>query len=510
MQIIGFQIDKPFLRTALLQKEKSGFKIISLKSDFYPATRCTIKGKGRQVSGLSSKDVMVRPIELNIGNTRHIAAALQFQSEGMTHLDPSAIISVPHAIKKSKGKVNASIFSASREAMHAQLEEFKKNHINLDGLSCYGLALIHYVLWRSSECLDAFIVDISSSEWTCVLMENGELKKSHALNFGTEELLAAFREDQKKISHSQETDILATQMDLLEIDPHLNPRLFAKLSEIRQEFGKVIFSFHRISDKKPIIFTGQANVFKNLKEFLLENMKDAISKELDIGTDFEEQKFAIPIGLVLEQEKNPLQLLREEFFPKKNWRQTGAFALTLMFLSICLSLFILYFGLAQINSRKKEMIESIQTIVATWNPKLQELLIQNEEAALNRWIEEIETHVKEYPYILDIPRASEVLSWLSRHPLLEEFQKDNDPFELNDLQYQLIEYPKIGSLKNRYCAKVDLQFRLKNLINARRFHEALLKGDKVIDSSKEINWDTINDGYKASFYLRPTTKPYVS
>jgi hypothetical protein len=514
MQTLGLQIDRPFLRAALIQKGRAGFKIRALKS----ATLAepdnvkllyNPKFKGRLVSGLSSKDMMLRPLDLNIGNTRHIEAALVFQSEGMTHLNPSEMISIPHSIKKSAGKVEALLFTASRDALKSHLEEFQKLQIDLDGMSSNGLALVYFIQWKAPALSDAFLIDLGSSEWTCALMEKGELKKSHAFGSGTEALLSSLWEDRKKILFPEEVEGVAKQIDLQQIKPNLNPHLSAKLSEIRQELAKVIFSFHRISNQKPIVFTGHIDAFGHLRDFLIESFKEAITEEFDEGWDLEERKFAIPIGLALEQSGRPLQLLAQDFFPKKNWRRAGSYALILLFLSVCLSSFLLAIGLNTIERRKKEMIASVQTTVDLWDPQLKEALVQNEETALDLWISGIETYNKEYPYILDVPRAAEVLSWLGQHPLLQEFKTEKDPLEVRDLRYQLVECPKIGSSQSRYRAKVDLQFRIKSPMNARRFHETLLKGEEMVDLASEVSWEALNDSYRASFFLKHTKSPYV-
>ena len=159
--------------------------------------------------------------------------------------------------------------------------------------------------------------------------------------------------------------------------------------------------------------------------------------------------------------------------------------------------------------RKKEMVASVQSAVDLWDPQLKQALIQNEETALDLRIAGIETYNKEYPYILDAPRVSEVLSWLGEHPLLQEFKMEKDPLEMRDLCYQLVEYPKIGSSQSRYRAKVDLQFRIKSPMNARRFHETLLKGDEMVDLTNEVSWEALNDSYRASFFLKHTKSPYV-
>jgi hypothetical protein len=514
MQTLALHIDRPFLRAALIQKGRLGFKICALKTTALAEPENVkllykLKFKGRVVSGLSSKDVMLRPIDLNIGKTRHIEAALGFQSEGITHLNLDDVVSMPHLIKKSAGKVKALHFAASRAHLKSHLDEFAKINVDLDCVSANSLGLIHFFRWKEPDLSDAFLVDLGSSEWTCVLMEGGELKKSHALGSGTEALLTAFWEDRKKILLPKEVEGVAKQIDLLQIKPHLNPLFSEKLVEIRQELAKAIFSFSRCSNQKPIVFTGQIDAFGHLKEFLMESVKETVAHEAGELLDLDEKKYAIPIGLGIEQAGQPLQLLAQEFFPKKNWRRAGGYGLLLLFLSLSISSLFLCVGLNRISARKAQMVRSFQGIISLWDPQLKNTLLEDEEMALKQWTHGVEKYNKEYPYILDVPRAAKVLSWLSQHPLLLEFKMENDPLEVKTIRYQLVEYPKIGSLQNRYRAKVDLQFKVKSPMSARRFHEALLQGDEIVDPNSEVSWEALSDSYRASFFLNATKASYV-
>jgi hypothetical protein len=506
MQALGLQIDKPFLRAAVVQKGRSGLKIRLLKSSLLaePANvkqLYTPKFKGRLASGLSSKNLMVRHMELHIGDTRHIETALIFQYEGMNHLNPAEILAVPHSIKKSTGKVDALLFTASRESLKAHIEEFKKIHANLDCVSSNALALIQYIRWKAPALSDAFLVDLGSSEWTSVLMEKGEMKKAHSLGSGIEDLLLAFWEDRKKILLPKEVEGVAKQIDLHQIKSNLNPYLSSKLNEMRQELAKVIYSFHRTSNRLPIIFTGHIDAFGHLKEFLSESFKDAIAGERNDALHLEEQKYAIPIGLAIEQMDRPLQLLQQEFFPKKNWRRAGFYAVTLLSFSICLSCLLLFVGLRIIEGRKRELAQSVQKLMEIWDP-------HSKIARLEQWAAAVETHHKEYPYILQSPRVAEVLSWISSHPLLAECKAESDSFDIRDIRYRLVEYPKIGSSQTRYRAKVEIQFGVTSAMNARRFHESLLQGDKMVDPA-EVSWEALNDGYRAAFFLKNPKSPYV-
>ncbi len=451
MKILGLQIDQPYLKAAVWQKGK----VISLKSALLAnpgnVKRIYIpKFRGRIVTGLSSKDFILRSLELNIAKSRHLKKALQFQSEGTTHLDPNETISIPYSIKKLVGKVEVNLIAAPKTTIQKQLEDLKKLQINPDCMSANALALKHFVLWKKPALQDVFVVDLGSDVCTCISLEKGELKKSHAIALG---------------AHSSKDG--------------------DEFSSLRQELSKVIFSFQRLTPKKPIIFTG--NALPHLKTSLCQDVQDAITEEISLGAGPEELSFAIPIGLCIQHEKAPLQLLRNEFFPRKNYTKAGSYAAFLLFLSIFLSTTLFFIGNRSIRKNQEKMMEEISPIMQMWGSNL----------TLLEWKKEVAKNSKEYPYILDVPNASSFLSWLHQFTILAD-----DPLQLLDIQYTL-------ESQDPYVAKVELQFQMNSPLQARKFHVALLEDNEMIDNTKEISWEDKEGSYLTRFYLKKIKSPYV-
>jgi hypothetical protein len=348
--------------------------------------------------------------------------------------------------------------------------------------------------------LDALIVDIGSHEWTCVWMEQGKLKKAHFIPGGVEALLANLLEDRRKILLKEEIEGAAKQIDLLLLKAGLNPHLTDKLNELRHELARVRHAFDRGGEKRTVLFTGRTDAFIHLAEFLVDGFENQWPLTL------EEQKFAIPIGLALSQTvSHPLQLRKEEFFPRKNWRKMGLYALSLCAASILISGALFFFGLRQIQSRKEKMLASV-----TASSQKRKLDLQGTiEEKIDRWIGAVETTNKEYPYLLQAPKVAEVLSWLASHPLLAELKNEGDPIEIESVRYQLVKFPKIGATSDPYLAHVELDFSFKSAMNARKFHEALRTGDAWVDPDQEITWDTVGSAYRTTFFFPSLSSPQL-
>lgn len=484
MHILGIHIDPPFTYTAHIYKGRRGVEIRGLKSNDLNVKPLYISNfKGRIVSAISAKECLIRPMELKIASQKHMEEALIFQSEAISHFNPAEVLTVPFVQKKGKESVEALLFTVPKEALRLHLAELEKLGADPDGVSTAPMALCHFMRWKFPDLSDAFIVDLGSHETTCVLMEKGQLKKAHAISVGVEKLLASLLEDRKKILLKKDIEGTAKQIDLLLLKPGLNPHLAEHLGELQQELLKAFHSFHRGMEKKPVIFTGRTDAFIHLREFLM----DAPIQ------DFEEQKFAISLGLALEQTSTqPLQLRQQEFFPKKNWEKMGLFAVGLLGASLLLSATIYLFSSLECQKRKTEMVHLL--------PESQSKKAVEEQ--IDEWIAAVEKNNKEYPYILQAPGASEVLAWLSAHPLLNELKTEGDPIDLKEVRYQLVKFPKMNATKEPYLAKVELEFQFKSAMNGRRFHEALRNGDDLVNPQLEMTWDALNEGYRTSFFLK--------
>lgn len=515
MEVLGIQIDKPHLRVALIQKTRKRIEICTLKSALI-AEPDNVKQlykehfKARISTGLSSNQVLIRSLALKISGHRRVEEAIAFQSEATSHLDPKEVLTVPLIKKKKEGSTEALLFTTSRDALKSHLAELEQLEIDPDQVSSNCTALCRYLHWKFPSLTDAFIIDLGSSEWSCAWMEEGQLKKSHSISGGIEALLSALWEDRKKILLQREIEGVAKQIDLLQLKSHLNPHLSQKINELRQELAKIIFSFHREAGFKPVFFTGRTDSFGHLRDYLAESFKEAICADCKGSLTPDEEKYAICLGLALDS--GTLQFRREEFFPRKNWRRLGSYALLLIALSISLSIILCVLSTQILHSRKFQMLESLQSSLDRWDPSLKKTLfrnVENEEIILNRWIQVVENNNKEYPFIQQAPKVAEVLSWLSSHPLIEALRNEGDPLIVRELRYQLVEYPKIGTLQEPYLAKVELEFQVAGPMHARKFHEALLKGDDRVNPNLEITWETLSDSYRTSFYLK-NRSPNVS
>ncbi|MDE3055169.1 MAG: hypothetical protein KGI80_00510 [Verrucomicrobiota bacterium] len=504
---LGIHVDIPFQRVALVQKRAGTPLLVRCGSleEMSPFI------SGRVVSGLSSEDLLVRPVTLKAVKRRHLHQALAFQAENDPLLPEDEFLSVHYVKQRDKKETRAYLCTLSRKALHLHLDHLKTYKIDPDVVSCNDLALLHYVRWKIPPLKDAFIVHLGSKEWTGIWMEKGELQKSYCIPGGIQLLLSALQEDRKKNLPAQELESVAKQIDLLQLKTNLNPKLNQQLHLLRQELAKTLFSFHRASGERPLLFTGLIDSFGRIREFLSFPCQEIIVNQHPLFAPApEEEPFAIAIGLALQQMEQPLQLRREEFFPKKNWRKAGLISIFLLLTSLLCTAALLSYGHLLLKERLDKLTLETARQNARLDPAIQQELFRSGPVTPQRWIAKFSSAHSESPYIVRAPKVTEFFCWLCNHPVFLEAKKEGEPFEILSLNYQMEECPKMDDLSAAYLAKVEINFSASNNMYARKFHEALLKEESMIDLSSELEWETATDDtYHVSFSLQNYRTPHV-
>lgn len=508
MQILGISIDKPLLHLAFIEKNqrRKGFYLKSFPLNEIENVKqlYTPSFKGKISSTFSAKNLLMRTFEVNTASEKHLEQAIAFQAEALSHFDEKDLFSIPHIVKRLKDKTEIQLFTTPREVLREHLDSLEKINLDPDCVTASPLALTHYVKWKLPNLQNAFLLNLGSEEWTCVCIQNGEMKKFHSILGGTESLLAAFGEDRKKNLSAKEIIGAAKQIDLLEMQASLNSHLFSQLVSMKQEVSRIIYSFFLLYGQNPLLFTGQIDAFGQIQEYLEKELGDLICPNISPEISREEQKYAIPIGLVVGFNKNKVQFRKNEFFPKKIWKKAGLYSLSFITASLLIGGSCILMGNHILQTHQQKMASLLQENLNRWDPPLAEKIFAgscNEEVFAG-WNRSVAVHSKEYPYIARFPKVSEVLSWIYQHPVVLAAKQTEDPIVIQSIRYQLLRHPKIEAPKDPYEGKVEIEFTTKNPLNARKFHQSLHKGEGWVDSEQEIQWEPSENLYRTSFYLK--------
>lgn len=507
MQILGLHYDRPYLRLAAIDYKGKRARIQSLKS-WVPNSPEDVKQiyTPKRANRIATAiPALVRHLEFKISSSKQVEQILPFQIESVTSISLEDLVYTPTLFPTDTG-LGATIFFTSKESLKNHLEEWKSLFWIPDLVTSTATALVRFAHFRCPDLSNAILIDLGSQEWTCIWLENGNVKKTFIIDEGVESLIAALWEDRKKVLFQKEIEGVAKQIDLIQLKAHLNPHLSARLIKLRNKLSNVLFAFYEAGNVKSVFFTGRIDAFGHLRDYLLEIAPEFSLYEPPLALPIDEYKFAIPIGSALEhsaKQKEKVQFLKGEFTPQKSWTRAGFWGIFLLLFSIFFSAILGISGYCRYKNQKEEIADSFQKVLQRTDKILADnLFLAGIEEGIEQAISAIQKHDKEAPYLPQTPSVSEVLAWLSSHPLLEALQSTNDPLDIQNIKYQLISFPHIGAMRDPYRGKVELEFQVKSPMNARKFHEVLLQGDSMVDPNEEITWETLSDTYRTSFYLK--------
>jgi type IV pilus assembly protein PilM len=108
-----------------------------------------------------------------------------------------------------------------------------------------------------------------------------------------------------------------------------------------------------------------------------------------------------------------------------------------------------------------------------------------------------------------VPRASDVLAWLSTNPHIVGTELDkadkSNRIQLESFSYKLVKRPEQNKMREKYQARVELEFSTQTPRFAREFHDYLLSSNDFVDPKGDVKWSSERGRYRASFFLKDKT-----
>ncbi len=472
MQVLGLSIDKPFLHIAFIEKRK-GFYLKSFPlSELENVKRLYIPPfKGKISSAFPAKNLLMRTLEVPVTSAKHLEQAIAFQSDAASHFNEEDLFSVPRIVKQHKEKTEVQLFTTDKKTLKDHLNFLEKINLDPDCVTPSPLALTEYIKWKFPDLQSAFLVHLGLEEWTCVCIQDGEMKKFHSI--------------------------------LGEREGVLNPHFSSAIDSMKQELSRAIYSFFHLYGAMPLVLTGEIDAFGQIEEYLKTDLNELIDPNIVYEIPKEEQKYAIPIGLAVGYHAKTVQFRKNEFFPKKMWKKAGLYALCLTAASFLMGGGCLALGNHIVKLQTEKMVSFLQETLNEQDPPLaKKIFTGNQDEILTRWSKAIRVHSKEYAYAASFPKVSQILSWIYQHPVILEAKQTETPIEIKAVRYQLLQYPKMSAPQDRYQGKVEIEFSTKSPLNARKFHQSLHKGEGWVNPEQDIQWEPSENLYRAAFYLK--------
>ncbi len=470
MFFIGITLEKEAFRVAVLKKEKKNIAILDLKTVpfgpedvklFYKLPPFQTGKKAQIVSGLSSAEIFVRKLHLPLKEKRKILSALPFQLETLVPFSTEQAIICPLLKPLSKQMTAVTIIAATRELLSAHLNALKQ--IKPDQVSCQPTAQMRFAHWQFPNEQRVLSFHAEDQNISCVLSEGNELILSQSISARTNEE----RE--------------------FELD---------KLSIFLKQKGIVL-------EQTPWLLTGDTHLLETLKKLFP-------GPQLELN-DAMLRSFAIAVGYALDgllYDESTVQFCQQEFLQQHTQRFRKKTSLAYLAIWLTAMLVMGMGGSLMLGKKQQHLTERLNNYLPTTLTKEQAYSAEEIEQKLLAWEKSLNRNKLSFPFLLTAPKVSDVLAWLSTHPAFAtEEGNPKEGVDIKSLHYYLVKYPKVGDPSAPYLGQMELEFTALTPRIARDFHDALLKGDLIVNAKKEVKWQTQNQTYLTSFELNRGIAP---
>jgi type IV pilus assembly protein PilM len=466
-------------------------------------------------TGLEASDILLRDLHVKLLDKKKILSSLPFQIEGQIPYPAEDTIVSAQIHRQDESKSSKVVLYATKtQYLEQHLAQFKLIEADPEQISCTPAALYRYFQYFFPSMKNAFLLHFGAKHSAALCIVDGHLEVFHSFPIGMEMFSEALEKDETLRCSREDTIQKGGCLDFLSIDSHEYPHLAAVISQSQRELDRLLIFLQKKVAKEEIgdmVLTGNFSSFAKFKDFIRKALPSHFqihscpSSDLYDSTTLE--AFAIPIGLALEgliNDNLSVQFRKQAYASSSSHKRKIK-----QFLSYALAIFVLtsatlLAGNMALEKKEKHLLD----VFNSYFSGQMENKVQNLDQ-LELETRKIESSFKKdktpYPLSLPVPNVSEVLAWLSSHPVLNPAyseQETPDLIDLRHIKYTLVKHPKIGAASSPYQVKIELELETSNPQIARDFHQALLKDSSIADPKKEFSWQSKGNTHFASFFLK--------
>jgi len=457
---IGVSLERDTFQVAVLKKEKQSITIDSLHT--LPYTPESVKlfyslppfqtGKQTHIaSGMGGSETFIRKLHLPLKERRKILSTLPFQLESLLPFAEEEAIICPLLQPLNKQMTCVTVIATLKSHLSSHLAELSKLDIAPDTVSCTPAALTRFATHHFPEESKILIFDLRDHKLCCVVTAKKEILLSQTLSL--------------------------TALDQIPIE-------LEKLAIFLRQKGAV-------DDATPWIATGDVSALA------------FPGKQLQTT----HAAHAISIGLALDAhaaDPFAVQFCQKEFTPTHTLQRRKKGILSYLALCAGAALLMGLGGSLMLAKKQRLLVEHLQSCLVPLPANSSLSTPDGIEATLKAWDSASKSQKSAFAFLPNVPKVSDVLAWLSAHPALaHEDGAQKEGIEVKSLHYSLIKYPKIGAAASPYAGQVQIELSSATPRSARDFHEALLKANAIVNTKKEVKWQTQDKTYHTAFELKP-------
>lgn len=443
MKFFGIQEGKDCIKLACISKRWGKAKIIYTQTisknsnvkEFYIS-------KSNLCSGLDFNEVFIKKYETDLHKRSDILANLALRLEDLIPCDKDNLVVYPY-LHKSRQSTEVYFLATTKDDIKKHLENLNSQNIYPNQLSTNITAL--------SKTFNFFFPKLDS----CIIFHSEKDRYFFILVEKSKPIFC------KSFTASKDLFIERFEQELAVFQSFIEKRLHEGL-------------------KKAILLTGDLRE----KNKIIPKI-GCFFEILELNEDY--ATYAISIGLALEASRNnSVQFLHKSFSNKNQLELKKTSILCFTSLAILCCSFLIF-----------DFTKTSQILKQANNLNIKTLNLKDLEQKISS-LEKINPKKPSNFYIIDVPKVSDILLWLSNNEIL----KNEDKLEVKKFDYRLISYPTLKNKDSPYEVFVELEFTASSPKAAKNFHDAMLKGLGPMDKDKKISWDFEDNLYKTSFFIK--------
>lgn len=474
------------------------------------------------VTALESHDVLIRPLEIKLKKERDIDEVLEFQAEPLLPYPLENAVLDRIILNKGVEGTHVNILAARKDHVMEHLDGWQSLNIIPEVVTSVPNALALFSFFATGQTNPLFVINMGAEETTCAMVNGSKLLAAQASHIG----LQKFQEAAKGAD--------LASIDFSNIDKQQYPALHQTVENWKFEVTRYLFGMakqRKEQNVENVLLTGDGASLPNLGSYVAQSLEKKL-----LTTDHQEYlKFAVPIGAALSGFPNwdQVNFRKQETAYPHPWRRLKKPLVSYFLLSILLATALYFFGESYLGYREDQLREEYVSLLSAMNksyptvekeyaakmhapidsdgvPPLKLLTADEIVQRLNFLQKSLKDSPDIFPLQPNTPRVSDVLAWLSNHPLVKKTAEDDEgrpvpAFQLENFSYTMVKRPEPKKINEQYQVKVELEFSTPTPMIAREFHDSLIAPNDIVDPKGEVKWSSNRGKYKASFFLKDKT-----
>lgn len=487
------------------------------------------------ITGLSTEQTLIRPLDVKLTKVRDIDAVLNFQAEPLIPYPIENAIIDRWILGTDGDTTHLSVLSVRKDHLQEHLRFYESIKIQPEVVSCYPAALATFCRYFTEHTGPAFVIHLAHKTLSFLLVEDGKVVAAYSVPGGSEPLLKAMKGLSKEQIAAVDYNTLAKGSPLSEA-----------VDTLHQVLTRALFALTKQSRSKEVnslLITGEGANSGNLPAHLAQVLKKELIKAVPPPNSSVTPQalltYAVPIGeaysaLPLPASREQINFRRGEFAYPNPWRRlkkpVSIYISCCVFLAIAIAL-IGHAVLAYQDHRVKEEYATLlqmmeknhrsfeiemqgkaptPELLAEPPPiELKNLTPEQLDARLSSLQRIIDSTPDIFPLQPDVPKVSDVLAWVSNHPKAVKVDPSTGArtplLQIETFNYTMTKRPDKTKPKERYQVKVELEFTSPDPQSARGFYDALIEPNEIVDSRGEVSWSAGQGKYRTAFFLKDNT-----